>query len=399
MNAEAGKPEVELSAGDDAARPAHDVVRDQPDEVPSPPNEAAEPNSELLGVVDAVRSSLDAINYQLDEILTRANQIAERTSQPPNAVEALRPSLEAVNYQLGELLARANQITEFRSDLSKVVDVLRPSFDSVNYQLGQLLASTNSIAERSVAARSLQIGSQRRFLEFLRRFQPVKVKRFAKTRIGRVHDGGYVMLDDFDNVRTALSCGVGDDASWDLALAGRGVTVHQFDHTIERAPVRHPSIVFHRVRIGDREEQGVETIASLIDKHAPEGSARAVLKLDIEHDEWPVLAATKPGTLGRFSQIVCEFHGFWRIYDDDWLKQAQRAIEHLRDQFEVVHVHGNNAAPFLNLSNVIFPEILEVTAVNRALYEFEESDELFPTTLDSPNEPQIADLHLGAFRF
>ena len=67
--------------------------------------------------------------------------------------------------------------------------------------------------------------------------------------------------------------------------------------------------------------------------------------------------------------------------------------------FEVVHVHANNWDPILPIANVPFPEALEVTFVNRTLYQFENNTELFPTDIDFPNRPDRIDIFLGDFRF
>ena len=55
-------------------------------------------------------------------------------------------------------------------------------------------------------------------------------------RIGRAYDGGYVMVDDFDNC-VAYSFGISDDVSWDFDIAKRGIDVYMYDHTIDSLPV------------------------------------------------------------------------------------------------------------------------------------------------------------------
>ena len=51
--------------------------------------------------------------------------------------------------------------------------------------------------------------------KFMRFFQPHEVPGFQKRRYGAKADGGYVMLDDFGPVRTAVSLGIGQEDSWD----------------------------------------------------------------------------------------------------------------------------------------------------------------------------------------
>ena len=71
----------------------------------------------------------------------------------------------------------------------------------------------------------------------------------------------------------------------------------------------------------------------------------------------------------------------------------------LRAVFEVIHVHGNNAWPFVNIGNVVLPTLIEITLANRSCYEFDETNEVFPTALDRPNLPNRPDMRLGCFKF
>ena len=54
------------------------------------------------------------------------------------------------------------------------------------------------------------------------------------------------MLDDFGGITAALSLGVADDPSWDLAIGERGIPTFQFDHTINKPPAEHPNLTFAR---------------------------------------------------------------------------------------------------------------------------------------------------------
>jgi hypothetical protein len=84
---------------------------------------------------------------------------------------------------------------------------------------------------------------------------------------------------------------------------------------------------------------------------------------------------------------------------DDWYRRALTVLKTLDENFAVVHVHANNALPWANIGNVPFPELLEVTYASRLPYSFKLAEELFPTSLDSPNLPEMPDLYLGRFVF
>jgi hypothetical protein len=96
---------------------------------------------------------------------------------------------------------------------------------------------------------------------------------------------------------------------------------------------------------------------------------------------------------------VCEFHGLHGVADATSHEQFLAVLTKLRSLFEVVHVHGNNHQPFINIANVILPKTLEVTFANRNYFQFTETDEIFPTELDRPNRSDFPDLRLGCFKF
>ena len=241
--------------------------------------------------------------------------------------------------------------------------------------------------------------AQRRILRLAAVLEPRRAIGFEKIRIGGPNDGGYVMIDHFSDVAAAYSLGVGPDVSWDVDIAERGIKVYQFDHTVDGPPQTHRMFEFAKTQIVPETGLRGESLTSLVAARGHDPDLSLILKCDIEGDEWAVFDAAPDSLLGRFSQIVCEFHTFGGVASDLWYARAYRVLRKLRRQFEVVHVHANNYCPIYNLGNVAFPDLLEVTFVNQKYHTFEETDEIFPTPLDSPNRPDRPDIFLGPFRF
>ena len=239
---------------------------------------------------------------------------------------------------------------------------------------------------------------QARALTVLRALEPKRAIGFNKVRVGRDRDGGYILLDDFAGVGGAVSCGISDDASWDLDIAQRNIPVHQFDHTIERGPIDHPQITFYKLAVKPLDAPGALSLDSIASRHLA-GCDRAILKIDIEGEEWRVLEAASLLTLDRFAQIVCEFHFLQQVGELEYTELFLAVLDKLRHHFEVVHVHGNNAWPMVNVANVALPALLEVTFANRRCYQFAETNEVFPTAIDRPNIPSTPELRLGCFKF
>lgn len=228
---------------------------------------------------------------------------------------------------------------------------------------------------------------------------PTAVQGVGKVRVGRDQDGGYVMLDDFAGVTTALSLGIGDDASWDADVAARGIRVLQSDPSAERAPTADERLVFEPLRIAGQDQDGALSIAGVLARHAVGPDEPLLLKIDIEGAEWDVLRAADEAVLGRFRQVVCEFHDLDRLGEPEFGARAAEVFAKLARTHLVSHVHGNNRAGFANVANVMVPQSLEVSFALRQAYRPSLAPLQFPTPLDRPNEPGRADLYLGSFRF
>jgi len=134
---------------------------------------------------------------------------------------------------------------------------------------------------------------------------PFRLANATKIRVGRPNDGGYVMVDDFAGIRTALSLGINDDVSWDLGMATRQIRVRQFDHTVDGPPEPHPAFEFHKRRITPTDDGNGVSIATLLRQCRSEGD-QAILKIDIEGDEELVVPAIAPHHLDRIGVIYYE---------------------------------------------------------------------------------------------
>jgi hypothetical protein len=204
---------------------------------------------------------------------------------------------------------------------------------------------------------------------------PQRVVGRKKIRVGDMHDGGYVMLDDFAGITQAYSLGIADNVSWDLAIAARGIPVEQFDYSVSRSPVRHPRFRFHRAK--------VSRLSDILVSHAP----GQLLKIDIEGSEWDFFADAPEGSLSVFNQIVGEFHDFDGYINPDWQQRALRALRNLDETHQLIHLHDNTSTGSFAVEGVHVPALFEFTYVLRSAYKFEPTDEPFPGPLDGVNMP------------
>jgi hypothetical protein len=228
---------------------------------------------------------------------------------------------------------------------------------------------------------------------------PKTARGVKKVRVGGANDGGYVCLNEFQDIVAALSLGIEDNVSWDFDIAERNIPVFQYDHTISSPPCYHKNFAFYRSKISTVEGDNVESINSIIRKNSFSLPSSVIGKIDIEGDEWDVLLSASDASLQVFSQLICEFHWFDKIIEDQFFERMIQVLHKLNKVFQVVHVHANNYAPLLVVGNHLFPNVVEITFANRQRFEFEEADEVFPGRLDAPNNPRLVDHQLGKFIF
>lgn len=237
------------------------------------------------------------------------------------------------------------RLTQLERCLRKIGDNL-PTLDHRLNQLQQQLDSYRAENLSLILAGAFEAHDPVK--DILRLLQPYAVNGFSKARFGCVNDGGYIHLDDFRGVDTAFSFGIEQNGSWDVEVAKRGLKVYQFDHTVDAPITDNDRLIFARKKISPAAGPESETLVSLIKKHdRGDATPNILLKIDIECSEWEVFDATPPELLGRFSQIVGEFHYFQGLSDPNWRRLFARVLKKLSDLYVVVHVHANNFAGFL----------------------------------------------------
>lgn len=267
----------------------------------------------------------------------------------------------------------------------------------------KLVTTPEFVTRRTVASDSFVYddseGVQQAVLAILRQLEPMRAVDHAKLRIGKECDGGYVMLDDFQGIAVAYSIGICDEVSWDLSMAERGIEVFQYDHTIDALPLQHARFHWSKKGLGTVVTNELDTLPRLLESNGHLGRRDVLLKCDIEGCEWEVLASLPRDCLRHFKQIVLEMHYLERLVEPEFLTMAERAISVLTADHHVVHVHANNHRSYSIVGGIPIPSVLEITLARKQDTRMVRSDDVFPTTLDSPCYRGRADFRLGAFRF
>ena len=179
--------------------------------------------------------------------------------------------------------------------------------DLVAGRLDEMAGRLDEIGPALMLLHAPTAEEQRDVLEVLRMLEPMRVEGFEKIRVGAAGDGGYVQISDLDGITQALSFGIADEDSWDLAMAQAGVPVQQLDHSVERAPSTHPLLTFHRKMIGTQSSAESATLAELVAAYSKGGAPDIILKIDIEGCEWEVFAEADDATWGASLRSFASF--------------------------------------------------------------------------------------------
>ena len=233
----------------------------------------------------------------------------------------------------------------------------------------------------------------------------------TKIRIGNKRDGGYVALKELcEKTGVVYSFGVGDDIGFELDFVDRFPQVREirlFDPTINYLPIVHPKFIFNRVGVG----RGLNALNTLCRRETD----NAMLKMDIEWNEWEVLQYASDETLQAYDQILIEFHIVkiddvvaenYTAYFQDFMtsvydKINQRLfhmyleiIRKLKRLFYIYHVHANNSLAKVCAGGHSFPPLIELSLVRKDLVKgVHETTSGFPVEgLDYPNKSDREDI-------
>jgi len=240
---------------------------------------------------------------------------------------------------------------------------------------------------------------------FLEQFKIYDCPNLTKIRIGNHGDGGYVALKELcKQTSTVYSFGIGDDVGFELDFVKQfpDITgIKLCDPTIDLLPETHTKFTFSK--------EGISPGYGALENLAED----SLLKVDVEWNEWDAFQVFNEQDLGKFSQILIEFHivhveprseltayfkSFYQTVleriNDDLFEKYCEVLERLNEQFYIFHIHPNNSLPKIGISGYSFPPLLEVSFVRKnsvgAVYS---TGERFPVEgLDFPNKMDRPDI-------
>jgi hypothetical protein len=237
---------------------------------------------------------------------------------------------------------------------------------------------------------------QNEVLDLTRMLRPMRCD-WRMRRIGTLGDGGYVLPDDLQGIRSVLSIGVGSEVSFDLHFAECGTPVFQYDHTVDCPPAAHAGFHFHREAWGRSDADGVVSLGTMMERHGLTNATDALLKFDVEGAEWEILRPDDSGLLQRFRLVVCELHGLHNLHVPAFRSDYRSVMQTLLANHTVVHLHANNCCGVTLIAGIPVPAVVELTLLRNDRSCFSLSTDPIPGPLDYPSMPDRADIVLTAY--
>jgi len=213
-------------------------------------------------------------------------------------------------------------------------------------------------------------------------------------RIGGDGDGGYLIPDDLQNINVCFSPGVSETANFELELANnRNIKSFLADYSVEAPPVQSKLFDFEKKYLGPTEDSIYITLESWVNKKA-QNQSDFILQMDIEGAEYGVIHDTSSETLRKFRIIVIEFHGLDNMIIRAGFDLIDLTFKKLLKDFEVVHIHPNNAVKPQKYKDLEIPPVMEFTFLRKDRISSRQPVLIFPNKLDRPNSSLSEDYPL-----
>ena len=210
--------------------------------------------------------------------------------------------------------------------------------------------------------------------DIIKLFHPMDITEKKKIRIGIDRDGGYILLDDFKDIKIAYSFGISREISFDKELADRNIDVYMYDHTISKLPFENKKFHWKKIGLSSIKKKNMKTLQELLEENGHLNEQNMILKMDIESYEWGVFKELPLNILKQFKYIVGEFH-----FTNENKNIYLNILKKIEITHQIIHLHCNNcASQILDYYGFQICSLLEITFALKEGFEFKKFSSNFP---------------------
>ena len=184
-------------------------------------------------------------------------------------------------------------------------------------------------------------------------------------RVGGSGDGSYLATKSLEDCTVLLSPGIGENISFDIEVASKGITVYMLDGNVSRVPEipkeYRSKIHIERKNLSRFQDKDSIGINEWIQRCSSE-SDRVMFQMDIEGAEYFTLEYLNLENLNRIKLLVLEIHGFHLTTKSNYLGQLHRNLfTWLENEFTLVASCSNWQAGKTKVGKAWLPHAVETT--------------------------------------
>ena len=220
-----------------------------------------------------------------------------------------------------------------------------------------------------------------------------------KKRIGKPHDGGYVINIIPGEYDMFISGGIAGDISFEEHLLDMQPNLKciAFDGTIRALPKNNNRIKFYRKNLGRNDTNTTTNLNECMKDYK-----NIFLKIDIEGHEFRLLPSLfENDNMKKIKQLVVEIHSpadihlypnYFRGLQDINNNFMFNCLEKINETHVLTHFHANNGCKLTEIDGIKIPHVFELTYVRKDFVEKIEKNKLtFPISIDMKNIPSNSD--------
>lgn len=200
--------------------------------------------------------------------------------------------------------------------------------------------------------------------KLLRDLRPVKTN-LELIRMGSIKDGGYLIVDDLENIDALISPGVGNKQDFDLDCAKLGMNVYMADNSVEGPIINHEKFNFIKKHLNTIDDEHNITMETWLHDIELNHGNDLILQMDIEGGEYDIICNIKTETLNKFRIIIIEFHQLDMLWGNNYYRRIKKAFDRILKSHYIVHMHPNNCCKAYKCGSIEIPPVMEMTFVRK----------------------------------
>jgi len=233
--------------------------------------------------------------------------------------------------------------------------------------------------------------------KLIKKMRPVIINK-KLIRLGDDNDGGYVVPNDFEDVKFCFSAGVGNLIKFEEDCLKK-FNIKSF--LCDFNNIKNPRIINHfdftKKKITSLNNDENLTLNRWI-KNKNKNKNEFVLKIDIEGSEYETLLNISDENLEKTRILIVEFHSLRDLRNKAFYQIFNSILDRLLNYFYIVHLHPNNAGKNIKIHDLNIPDLLEVTFVKKNRVKKKTKKQIsYPLSIDQKCVLEKEDIFLDPY--